>query len=200
MDLHRTLGEERFRQGFRELYLASEVEDDADYLRGTSVGVEHIGEAFRSDDGAESVVMARWYDGTEPYDLSHLDKGPVNPSLNSINGRIDEALVTVSEDGPAVSAFSAQDATAWVYLILKYSYDVSGGSYELPLEIVEYYRDGFEFRRRTSSLTAEAQYIGGTIRFSIGSPPSRKWALGHYVVFVYAGEHKVAEVEYEVTP
>ena len=200
VDLSRTLGEGRFRQGFRELYLASEIEGDADNLRGTSVGIEHIVEAFRSDDGTESVVIARWYDGTEPYDLSHLDTGPVNPSLNSINGRIDEALVTVSEDGPAVSTFSAQEATAGVYVTLKYSYDVSGDPHELPLEIVEYYEDGFEFRRQTISLPAEAQYIGGTLRFSIGSPPSRKWALGHYVVFVYAGEHKVAEVEYEVTP
>ena len=48
VDLHRTLGDGRFRQGFRALYLASEVEDDADRLRGTSVGIEHVGEAFRS--------------------------------------------------------------------------------------------------------------------------------------------------------
>ena len=54
VDMHRTLGEERFRQGFRALYLASEAEDDADNRRGTSVGIEHVREAFRSDDGAET--------------------------------------------------------------------------------------------------------------------------------------------------
>ena len=64
VDLRRTLGDERFRQGFRALYLASELEDDADDRRGTSVGIEHVREAFRSDDGAESAVIARWYDGT----------------------------------------------------------------------------------------------------------------------------------------
>ena len=35
VDLNLTLGDERFRQGFRALYLASEIEDDADDLRGT---------------------------------------------------------------------------------------------------------------------------------------------------------------------
>ena len=81
VDMLRTLGDERFRQGFRALYLASEIEDDSDDLRGTSVDIEHVREAFRTDDGAESAIIARWYDGTEPYDLSRLDTGPVDPKL-----------------------------------------------------------------------------------------------------------------------
>ena len=200
VDMHRTLGEERFQQGFRALYLASEVEDDADNLRGTSVGVEHIREAFRSDDGAESAVIARWYDGTGAHDLSRLDTTPVDPSLSSINGRIDEAYVSMKTDGPAVSTFSAQNVTGWVYLTLKYSYSVSGGQREVPLEIVEYYEDGFEFNRRSRELTAEPRYAGGTSWFSVGSPPSQKWAPGRYWVYVYTRDRKVAEVQYEVTP
>ena len=200
LNLYRTLGEERFRPGFRELYLASEIEDNTDDLRGTSVGIEHAREAFRSDDGAESAAIARWYDGTEPFDLYLLDTGPVDPSLTSINGRIDEAYVTASDDGPPVSSFDAKSVSDWVILVLEYSYDVSGGPNAIPLEIVEYYEDGFEFRRRTSSLTAEAQYIGGTRLFSIGSPPSRNWAPGRYIVYVYSGERKIAEVVYDITP
>ncbi len=200
VDLHRTLGDARFQHGFRELYIVSEVEDGADDYSGTSVGIGHVREGFRSDDGAANTVIARWYDGTEPYDLSRLDTGPVDPRLPGINGRIDEAYVITTEDGPAVSGFSAQDVTDWVYLTLESSYSVSGGTHEVPLEIVEYYEDGFEFDRRSAKLTAEAQYIGGTDWFSVGSPPSRKWALGRYMVYVYAEERKVAEVEYEVTP
>ena len=200
VDLYRTLGYERFRQGFRALYLASEAEDDADNRRGTSVGIEHVREAFRSDDGAESAVLSRWYDGSEPHDLSRLDTGPVDPSLSSINGRIDEAYVSMKTDAPAVSTFSAQNVTGWVYLTLKYSYSVSGGQREVPLEIVEYYEDGFEFNRRSRELTAEARYAGGTSWFAVGSPPSQKWAPGRYWVYVYAVDRKVAEVQYEVTP
>ena len=50
LDLLDTLGDERFRQGFRDLYLASRV-DNADEYGGTRVGIEHLMEAFRSDDG-----------------------------------------------------------------------------------------------------------------------------------------------------
>ncbi len=200
VDLHRALGGERFRHGFRDLYLVSESEDDADDRRGTSVGIEHVRDAFRSDDTDVSVVIARWYDGTEPYNNSGLDSGPVDPTLSTINGRIDEAYVSTTTNGPAVSSFSAQDVNDWVYLTLKYSYNVSGATRQVPLEIVEYYEDGFDFRRRSRVLTAEARYIGGTSWSSVGQSPSRKWAPGRYWVVVYEGERKVAEVEYMVTP
>ena len=200
VDLYRTLGNERFRQGFRTLYLASEVEDDADDYRGTSVGIEHVREAFRSDDGAESAVIRRWHDGAEPYDLSQFDGSPIDPSLPSINGRIDEAYIVTKTDGPSVSTFSAQDVSDWVYLTLKHSYNVSGSTREVTLEIVEYFEDGFAFSRRTRNLTAEPRYIGGTRWFSVGPSPSRKWAPGRYVVYVYEGVRKVAEVAYEVLP
>ena len=135
-------------------------------------------------DGAESTVIDRWYNGSESYDLSRLDTGPADPSLSSINGRIDEAYVTTNKDGPEVSAFSVQDVTDWVYLTLKYSYNVSKGPHQVHLEIVEIYEDGFEFSRRSGNLSAEAKYIGGTAWFSIGPQSPRKWVPGRYWVCV----------------
>ena len=199
VDMARTLGDEAIWRSLRDLYAKSLVEDDADDLKGTSLDINHLWEVFQSAPGA-AVSIERWYDGTEDYDISQLDTGPVEPILASINGRIDEAYVATSWGGPAVSDFSAQDVTDWVYLTLKYSYDVSGDPREVHLEIVEYYEDGFEFRRRRGELTAEARYIGGTAGFSVGPTPSRKGAPGRYWVYVYAGERKVAEVKYEVTP
>ena len=70
----------------------------------------------------------------------------------------------------------------------------------MPLEIVAYYEDGFEFDRRDVVLTAEEPYIGGTDWFSVGVCPSRERPPGRYYVYVYADGTKVAEVEYEVTP
>ena len=199
VDMARTLGDDVIWRSLRDLYAKSLVEDDADDLKGTSLDIDHLWEVFQSAPGA-AVSIERWYDGTEDYDISQLDTGPVEPILASINGRIDEAYVAASWGGPAVSDFSAQDVTDWVYLTLKYSYDVSGDPREVHLEIVEYYEDGFEFRRRRGELTAEARYIGGTAGFSVGPTPSRKGAPGRYWVYVYAGERKVAEVKYEVTP
>ena len=83
---------------------------------------------------------------------------------------------------------------------MEYSYALSGDTREVPLEIVEYYEDGFEFSRRSAGLTAEARYTGGTSWFSVGVSPPRKWAPGRYVVYVYADDRKLAEVEYHVTP
>ena len=199
-DLKLALGDGRFRQGLRNLYQASQIEDDDADHPGSYVGVDHVREAFGADDGAEGPVIARWYDGTVPHDSSRLDGAPVDPTLSAINGRIDEAYVQVAEDGPAVSTISERDVNDWVYLTLKYSYSVPRGSKEVAVEIVEYFEDGFEFSRRSRTLTAEARYIGGTAWFSVGQSPSREWASGRYVVYVYAGGQKVAEVEYEVTP
>ena len=200
VDLYDALGDEKFREGFRNLYLASEVEDDADNRRGTHVGIGHLRAAFGAADTDASAVIGRWYNGSGPHELSRLDSSPVEPSLQSINGKIEEAYVTTSDDGPPVSAFSAGAVSDWVYLTLKYSYDVSGDPREIELDIVEYYEDGFSFRRRARDITAEAKYIGGTSWFSVGAYPPRKWATGRHFVYVYVGDRKVAEVEYEVTP
>lgn len=194
LDLHHTLGHEKSRQGFRALYLASESEDDAE------LGIQHVREAFRSNDAAMRIIIARWYNGTHAYDLSRLDLRPVEPRLPSINGRINKAYIATRANGPAVSVFSAQHVTDWVYLTLKYSYNVSGAKREVPVEIVEYYEDGFEIRRQSDKITAESRYIGGTQWRGVGFRPSQKWASGRYWVYVYAGGRKVAEAQYRVTP
>ena len=199
IDLYRTLGEDRFLDGFRALYLASEIDDDDEDDPGTSVGVEHVRRAFHSDDGPERAIIARWYDGSAPHDRSNLDYSPVDPMLPTINGRIEQAFIVTERGGPPAAVFSARDVRDWVLLTLAYSYSVSGAR-EVQIEIVEYFEDGFEFSRRTAVLTAESQYIGGIHRFSVGSPPQKKWATGRYYVYVYEGGRKVAEVEYEVIP
>ena len=119
LDLNRTLGDTQFRQGFRELYIASAARDDTDDYGSASIGIGHVMQAFVLGEEATNAVIARWYEGTEPYDLSNVHTGPVDPSLPSINGRIDNAYITTVAKGPAVSKFSAQDVTDRVYLTLK---------------------------------------------------------------------------------
>ena len=199
LDLHRTLGDANFRQGFRDLYAASETQYKTEDYGSTSIGIGHIKEAFRLGGEATNTVIARWYDGTEPYDPSSGDTAPVHPSLPSINGRIDRAYIVTVLDGPPVSGFSVQDISDWVYLTLESSYSVSGGLREVALEIVEYYEDGFIFYRDIHALTAYPQYTGRTNWIPVRSVPG-EWAPGRCSVYVYVGERKVAEVEYEVTP
>lgn len=197
VDMHRILGDEATWQGLRELYNKSLMEDEGDDLKGTSVGIEHLRAVFQSHPGALA-SMGRWYDGTEDYDLSQLDMRAAEPTLPAINGQIDEAFLTIGEDGPPVSSFSAKDAAdQTVWLNLGYSYSVTGGPHKLVLDSVEFYEDGLEFRRGSVEIAAETQYTGGMSYVSVGTD---KWAPGRYWVYIYDGDRKVAEVQYEVTP
>ena len=71
VDLYRNLDEDSFREGLRDLYLLSQVEDEVEMQDDTEVGIEHIKAAFKGGEEVENpvvdVIAARWYDGTEPY-------------------------------------------------------------------------------------------------------------------------------------
>ena len=119
--------------------------------------------------------------------------------MPSVNGRIDRAYIALSQDGPAVDVFSAENAPDWVFLTLEYSYSVAEGPQELTFEVVEYFEDGFVIRRRDVPAKFEPQYIGGTRWASVGPSPPQNWAPGRYWAYVYEGDRKVAEVEFVVT-
>ena len=198
VDLYQVLGDDRFRQGLRELY---RVSTHADVVPSkTAIGIEQVREAFQSIDKVSGDVVARWYDGSVPYDLSAVPLDEADAELPYINGRIEDAYVALNKDGPPVSSFSTTDVGDWVWLILKYTYRVSQPELPVTLEIVEYFEDGFEFKRRPMEITARQGYIGGTASTSIGRGPSREWATGRYWVHVYDTGRKVAEVEFVVTP
>ena len=66
LDLYNNLGEETFRQGFRNLYLKSQRDDAADDCEGTDLGICHLEAAFKagvSDEVAAQVdeIVGRWY-------------------------------------------------------------------------------------------------------------------------------------------
>ena len=69
LDLYHTLGEETFRQGFRNLYLKSLRDDATDDCEGTDLGICHLEAAFKagvSDEVAAQVdeIVGRWYGET----------------------------------------------------------------------------------------------------------------------------------------
>ena len=66
LDLYNSLGEEAFRQGFRNLYLKSQAEDYSDDCEGTALGICHLVAAFKADASDAQAAMvdeivARWY-------------------------------------------------------------------------------------------------------------------------------------------
>ena len=196
LDLYQTLGDSAFRQGFRNLYLFSQIEDANG--QQLSVGIEHVRNVFQSYAAAIATISARWYDGTVPHDGSRLDAAPVDARLTGINGGIDRAFVSIAEEGPAESRLSAADVNDLLWLTLDYSYQVLGGPHETRLEVVEYFEDGFVIGRHSITLSAEEQFTGETERLRVGTAPAERRAQGRYWVYVYENERKVAEVEYEV--
>ena len=102
LDLYHSLGEQTFREGFRNLYLKRLRNAPDDGCDDNGLGICHLRHAFRSvvpPEAAETVdnVISRWYDGTEPYDLSRLDHRPVDPNMLSIDGQVADAFISLDQ-------------------------------------------------------------------------------------------------------
>ena len=202
MDLRRSLGAKEFRLGFQHLWRAAAIAQGTINLNGSAAGISQLYSAFALAGDAETVdrVVRRWYDGSADYDTRYLDTSPVDPRLPSVNGRIDAAFMSTASMGPEINQFSSALVNDFVWLNLRFSYRLAAGSRVVPLDIVEYYEDGFVFHRRNWGLIAESRYTGGTKGFGVGRAAPARWAPGRYLVYVYESDRKVAQVEFTVTP
>ena len=201
VDMYRSLGEDAFQQGLRNLYVTSRTVQADD----EEAGIEHVRAAFKDVEGVDDqvidVIAARWYEGTQPYDTSARDATPPDPRFSTVNGRINVAYLTATEDGPPITSISAEAVEDWVWLFLGFTYSV-GSNTKVPLEIVTYFEDGFVFDRRPVSFDAEPRYSGaGNTKWwlRVGTSPDDPWAPGQYRVYVYNEGRKLVELEYRVT-
>ena len=203
LDLYRSLDEDSFREGLRDLYLLSQVEDEDEMQDDTEVGIEHVKTAFKESEGTETpiidVIAARWYDGTEPFDASALDTGPADPRFRTIDGRIHTAYLSATQEGTPLTSISANAVEDWLWLFLRWDKSV-GSNTEVPLELVHYYEDGFEFIRSSVTFTAYGYSTGNSWWLPVGQSPTEPWAPGKYRLHVYNEGRKLVELEYEVTP
>ena len=196
LDLYRALGAADFREGFRHLY--REVDG------GGATGIAAVRQAFSGVDPAakERVerIIDRWHNGADPADWRlPADSTAAVADLPAINGRIKRAYLSLTPGGKPAHRFSATAAGDWAWLNLEYAYHFDGPPRELELEIVEYFADGFAYRRARDVVTLTAQGSGGWRRYSVGPGPGRPWAAGRHWVLVYHQGVKVAAVAYEVT-
>jgi hypothetical protein len=208
LDLYRTLGEDSFLRGFRNLNaLLEDTRDEA----GFQTGIKEVRRAFAdeaaSGDGeAAAKVIERWYTGYEPGQRWVPDRGPVIAELPEVYGWIDRAYLSLDGDrsldeaGLPVSAFAVADGGDRAWLILEYSHDYAGPPTELAFEVVECYEDGFPYRRDSLTIEAHPRYSGGARGIAIGPGPGQDWAPGRHWVYVHHEGRKVAQVEFEVTP
>ncbi len=202
LDLHRSLEEEEFKEGFRSLYRASKLEDDDETTEGTFLGIAELREAFG---GATSTPMitARWYEGTERFDRTRLDRDPVEPELPSINGEFTLVGVALSYDNCLSNkrelSFSVREIPERVTVCLKYTYQVDEPK-EADIELVVWFEDGFPIQRIYRTIEAMEQYVGAQWPAYIGPTQWNWWAPGRYYVYVYHEGTKVGETDFNVFP
>ena len=135
VDLYRSLDEDSFREGLRDLYLLSQVEEEVEMQEETEVGIEQVRTAFKGDEDEDGSIVetiaARWYDGTQPYAPSAHDTGLTNPILSTINGRIHTAYLSATQEGTPLSSISAEAVDDYLWLLLRWDYNV-GSDTEVP--------------------------------------------------------------------
>ncbi len=201
LDLYRNMGDAEFQQAFRHIYHRSALANESDNPRSVGATVDDLRAAFgQVSGGASDPIVARWYDGSQPYDAAALDFSAADPALPQINGQIDRAYVSLAQQDPPVDQFSSNDVRGPILLNLEYSYQNAASDQEIRFEVVEAYQDGFVYRRRPGSISARPGYSGGTQWLQIGPAPGEPWAVGWHQVQVFDADRKVVDVQYVVTP
>ena len=226
-DLWRTLGDSVFRQGLGNLYLMARSGAPVGGCGYAKAGMCKVEAAFKAPAPAEAAatvdqVVGRWYDNSEPYDLSHVDTSPPNPELPG-GVEITRAYISLDRDRreeTRTDRFSASEIQERVYLSLHLSFPAVQQARELPLTVVEYFEDGFPYRVMDRTPALNTGRTQSTRSYSVGPIPGYSWvpvihssqgaqrggveiptwAPGRYWVQVYHEEQKVAEVEFQVTP
>ena len=202
LDLYQTLGEDAFRRGFRKL---NALVEETDAGSGAHAGIGGVRWAFAGESGpaggeSASDVIERWYAGHGSGQRHGPDSRPVVAELPEVAGWVNRAYISLEEAGSPVKTFAAADGGDWAWLTLEYSHDYAGPPTEITFEVVEYYQDGFPYRRSALTIEATREYSGGVQWVSVGPGPGRAWAPGRHWVYVHHEGRKVAQVEFEVTP
>ena len=196
LDLDRSPGRSPFLEGFRRLY---DIVSDVDISQESQLaGIDELRQAFAGT--AEASAINRWYTGQGTGSTYGPDNRPVVAELPEVNGWINRAYISLEEEGEPVRSFAAAEAGDWVWLTLDYSHDYAGPPTELTFEVVEYYQDGFPYRRDTLTIEASRLYSGGVQLLSVGPGPGQGWATGRHWIYVLHEGRKVAQAEFEVTP
>ena len=229
-DLWRSLGDSVFRQGLANLHLLARSGapvGECNFQKYDKAGICQVAAAFKAAAPAEAAatvdrVVGRWYDNSEPYDLSHVDASPPNAKLPG-GVEVTQAYISLDQnrrEETRTDRFSASEIQERVYLSLHFSLPEVQQARELPLTVVEYFEDGFPYKSYNSTRTFHTGRIRSTHSYSVGPIPGYRWipvihsrqgaqrdgvevptwAPGRYWVSVYHEDQKVAEVEFQVTP
>ena len=145
-------------------------------------------------------AIGRWYDAPEPHDPSWIDNIPVEAEIPAIDGRIEDAYLSLSPGGLPVSVVTVgPNRNPEVHLNLDYSYGETNEHKYLPIDIEVYREDGSEINRVRTDLSVLPLPAGVTRHaHAIGVYFWRE--TGRFWVQIYWGERKIAEATFEAVP
>ena len=206
-DLYHNMDDTTFRLGFRRLYLLSVIDNPHDGCNGVELNICHVRAAFITEVSRETAatvekVIARWYDGTEPYDRSLRDDSPVEPAITERNLSIDRAYLSTTGKGTPVTAVAGSEGEGSLYFNLEYSYGNGPGPDYFPLQIAVHFEgDGFTFASTYwySDWPVRRDHSKWTHWIPL-SPWPEGSLPGNYRVYAYWGDQKVAEVALKIGP
>ena len=157
IDLHDAVGTTEFRKGMAALYRESTLEDNADNLPGTKLGISHVKASFTS--AAAKQVIDRWYHGSVPYRTDLYDRDPVDPRLSVLNAQVDRSGLFIN-DNP-VSSFSSSRNGSGAVLSIGYSHpNPVGTPGEILFQYVVLYQDGHPSQVQEITVKANVGEIG----------------------------------------
>ena len=147
-------------------------------------------------------IVARWYDGSEPYATSRgIPSGLSNPILSTINGRIHTAYLSATQGRNTAGQYLRAGRGGLPYGCCSGGTTMCRPMWKCPWNWCTTTKTGLSLTggkshsRRMPDTTAA--YGPGGLR--VGQSPDNPWAIGRYGIQVYNEGRKLAEFEYEVT-
>lgn len=204
-DLHTHLEEDAFFDSFRDVYASVSAADAGDIPAR-----QHFVGAFLPDDFTGTDATIRKILLAEHYGkVLNSDQRPVNPEIPALNGRVtDVALLRIS-DGDIVGSYKgfftipgSQRVVHRHLLALAIEHDEPlPADTELTFGTLEYYEDGFVYKR---DIVSENFETGAThsiaVLSGLGFIRNYQWPAGLYWVYAYYAGQKIAELYFEVVP
>ena len=182
-DLWRSLGDSVFRQGLANLYVMARSGapvGECKFKNYDKAGICQVIAAFKAAAPAEEAatvdrVIGRWYDNSEPYDLSHVDTSPPNPKLPG-GVEITRAYISLDRDRrEETKSFSASEVRERVFLNLDFDSSTARQGRELRFTVVEYFEDGFPYRVMNRTHTLNTGQAQSSRSYHVGPTPGYPW-------------------------
>ena len=193
-DLHRRTDDATFRLALRRLYLHTtlvEAPDECEESGNATIClVKETFTTYASKEKAAAVekAIARWYDVPEPRDPSWIGSIPVEAEIPAIDGRIEEAYLSLTRGGLPVSVVAVgPNRNPEVYLNLDYSYGEVDELKHLPIDLEVYRQDGSRINRANTDLSV-LPLPAGVTRHSHAIQVTFWGELSRFWVLKYTGE------------